>query len=166
MSKSFTLVELLVAVGIIILLTALVLPDYRAGERQFALQRSASKLAQDLRRAEEMAMSAKEPPTAPDTFKGAYGINFQTNSSNYILFADLDNDQIYDSGEEIETLPLEKKVKISNLSPASPLTISFTPPDPQINIDPSDSLATITLTNNGQTKIIKVNKAGLIMISD
>jgi len=164
MSKSFTLVELLVAVGIIILLTALVLPDYRAGERQFALQRSASKLAQDLRRAEEMAMSAKEPPTAPDTFKGAYGINFQTNSSNYILFADLDNDQIYDSGEEIETLPLEKKVKISNLSPASPLTISFTPPDPTVNINPSDSLVTITLTNNGQTKIIKVNKAGLIYV--
>ena len=164
MSKSFTLVELLVAVGIIILLTALVLPDYRAGERQFALQRSASKLAQDLRRAEEMAMSAKEPPTAPDTFKGVYGINFQTNSSNYILFADLDNDQIYDSGEEIETLPLEKKVKISNLSPASPLTISFTPPDPTININPSDSLASITLTNNGQTKIIKVNKVGLIYV--
>jgi len=164
MSKSFTLVELLVAVGIIILLTALVLPDYRAGERQFALQRSASKLAQDLRRAEEMAMSAKEPPTAPDTFKGAYGINFQTNSSNYILFADLDNDQIYDSGEEIETLPLEKKVKISNLSPASPLTISFTPPDPTVNINPSDSLVTITLSNNGQTKIIKVNKAGLIYV--
>ena len=164
MSKSFTLVELLVAVGIIILLTALVLPDYRAGERQFALQRSASKLAQDLRRAEEMAMSAKEPPTAPDTFKGAYGINFQTNSSNYILFADLDNDQIYDSGEEIETLPLEKKVKISNLSPASPLTISFTPPDPTVNINPSDSLASITLTNNGRTKIIKVNKAGLIYV--
>jgi len=164
MSKSFTLVELLVAVGIIILLTALVLPDYRAGERQFALQRSASKLAQDLRRAQEMAMSAKEPPTAPDTFKGAYGINFQTNSSNYILFADLDNDQIYDSGEEIETLPLEKKVKISNLSPASPLTISFTPPDPTININPSDSLASITLTNNGQTKIIKVNKVGLIYV--
>ena len=164
MQKSFTLVELLVAVGIIILLTALVLPDYRAGERQFALQRSASKLAQDLRRAEEMAMSAKEPPTAPDTFKGAYGINFQTNSSNYILFADLDNDQIYDSGEEIETLPLEKKVKISNLSPASPLTISFTPPDPTVNINPSDSLVTITLSNNGQTKIIKVNKAGLIYV--
>ena len=164
MKKAFTLVELLVVIGIIILLTALALPDYRTGERQFALQRSASKLAQDLRRAQEMAMSAKEPPTASETFKGAYGIKFQTNSSDYILFADLDNDQIYDSGEEIETLPLEKKVKISNLSPASPLTISFTPPDPQININPSDSLATITLTNNGQTKIIKVNKAGLIYV--
>ena len=164
MSKAFTLVELLVTVGIIILLTALILPDYRAGERQFALQRSAHKLAQDLRRAQEMAMSAKEFPGAPATFKGAHGVKFQNNSSDYILFADLDNDQVYDSGEVIETLPLEKKVKISNLSPASPLTISFTPPDPQVNINPSDSSATITLTNNGQTKSIKVNKAGLIYV--
>ena len=61
-------------------------------------------------------------------------------------------------------MSLEKKVKISNLSPASPLTISFTPPDPTVNINPSDSLVTITLTNNGQTKIIKVNKAGLIYV--
>ena len=109
-----------------------------------------------------MAMSAKEfegvvPP-------GGYGINFQTNLTSYILFADLNNNKVFDSGEAIETLSLERGVKISNLSPASPLTISFTPPDPTVNINPSNSLAIITLSNNGQTKIIKVNKAGLIYV--
>ncbi|PIZ89620.1 MAG: hypothetical protein COX89_00560 [Candidatus Nealsonbacteria bacterium CG_4_10_14_0_2_um_filter_37_10] len=148
--------------GIIILLSALVLPNYRTGESQLALQRSANKLAQDIRRAQEMAMSAKEfegvvPP-------GGYGINFQTNLTSYILFADLNNNKVFDSGEAIETLSLERGVKISNLSPASPLTISFTPPDPTVNINPSNSLAIITLSNNGQTKIIKVNKAGLIYV--
>jgi len=151
-----------VVTGIIILLSALVLPNYRTGESQLALQRSANKLAQDIRRAQEMAMSAKEfegvvPP-------GGYGINFQTNLTSYILFADLNNNKIFDSGEAIETLSLERGVKISNLSPASPLTISFTPPDPTVNINPSNSLAIITLSNNGQTKIIKVNKAGLIYV--
>jgi len=138
------------------------LPNYRTGESQLALQRSANKLAQDIRRAQEMAMSAKEfegvvPP-------GGYGINFQTNLTSYILFADLNNNKVFDSGEAIETLSLERGVKISNLSPASPLTISFTPPDPTVNINPSNSLAIITLSNNGQTKIIKVNKAGLIYV--
>jgi len=151
-----------VVTGIIILLSALVLPNYRTGESQLALQRSANKLAQDIRRAQEMAMSAKEfegvvPP-------GGYGINFQTNLTSYILFADLNNNKVFDSGEAIETLSLERGVKISNLSPASPLTISFTPPDPTVNINPSNSLAIITLSNNGQTKIIKVNKAGLIYV--
>ncbi|PJA83995.1 MAG: hypothetical protein CO145_02925 [Candidatus Nealsonbacteria bacterium CG_4_9_14_3_um_filter_37_13] len=162
MQKAFTLIELLVVTGIIILLSALVLPNYRTGESQLALQRSANKLAQDIRRAQEMAMSAKEfegvvPP-------GGYGINFQTNLTSYILFADLNNNKVFDSGEAIETLSLERGVKISNLSPASPLTISFTPPDPTVNINPSNSLAIITLSNNGQTKIIKVNKAGLIYV--
>jgi len=162
MQKAFTLIELLVVTGIIILLSALVLPNYRTGESQLALQRSANKLAQDIRRAQGMAMSAKEfegvvPP-------GGYGINFQTNLTSYILFADLNNNKIFDSGEAIETLSLERGVKISNLSPASPLTISFTPPDPTVNINPSNSLAIITLSNNGQTKIIKVNKAGLIYV--
>jgi len=151
-----------VVTGIIILLSALVLPNYRTGESQLALQRSANKLAQDIRRAQGMAMSAKEfegvvPP-------GGYGINFQTNLTSYILFADLNNNKVFDSGEAIETLSLERGVKISNLSPASPLTISFTPPDPTVNINPSNSLAIITLSNNGQTKIIKVNKAGLIYV--
>jgi len=151
-----------VVTGIIILLSALVLPNYRTGESQLALQRSANKLAQDIRRAQEMAMSAKEfegvvPP-------GGYGINFQTNLTSYILFADLNNNKVFDSGEAIETLSLERGVKISNLSPASPITISFTPPDPTVNINPSNSLAIITLSNNGQTKIIKVNKAGLIYV--
>jgi len=162
MQKAFTLIELLVVTGIIILLSALVLPNYRTGESQLALQRSANKLAQDIRRAQEMAMSAKEfegvvPP-------GGYGINFQTNLTSYILFADLNNNKVFDSGEAIETLSLERGVKISNLSPTSPLTISFTPPDPTVNINPSNSLAIITLSNNGQTKIIKVNKAGLIYV--
>ena len=162
MQKAFTLIELLVVTGIIILLSALVLPNYRTGESQLALQRSANKLAQDIRRAQEMAMSAKEfegvvPP-------GGYGINFQTNLTSYILFADLNNNKVFDSGEAIETLSLERGVKISNLSPASPLTISFTPPDPTVNINLSNSLAIITLSNNGQTKIIKVNKAGLIYV--
>lgn len=167
-NKGFTLTELLTVIAIISIMSVLVLPNYRIGERQFALQRSAYKLAQDLRRAQEMTMSAKEFPAAPPTFMGVYGINFQLNFTSYILFADLNNNKVFDSGEEIENLSLEKGVKISNLSPASegpgPLNIAFTPPDPTINFNPSDSLAIITITNDIQTKTIKINKAGLIYV--
>ena len=164
MRSGFTLVELIVVTGIILLFSALVFPNFRQGEKNLALERSATKLVQDLSRIREMAMSAKEFTGAPATFKGSYGIKFETNSSNYILFADLDNDQILDSGEAIESPALEKKVKISVLSPASPLIITFTPPDPTTNINVVASLATITLTNDSRSKNIKVNKSGLVNI--
>ncbi|MDO8669067.1 MAG: type II secretion system protein, partial [Candidatus Buchananbacteria bacterium] len=60
MKKGFTLIELLVVVAVITALTAVVLPSFRSGDNQLALQRSASKLAQDLRRVQGMAVSAQE----------------------------------------------------------------------------------------------------------
>ncbi|MEK9135254.1 MAG: GspH/FimT family pseudopilin [Patescibacteria group bacterium] len=147
-TNGFTLVELIVVTGIILLLSAIALPNFNAGEKNMALERSTVKLVQDLSKAREMAMSA-----------GAYGIKLETNSSSYILFADLNNDQVLDSGEAVETFFMEKGVKISVLSPVSPLIITFTPPDPTVNIN---STTTITLTNDNQSKNIRINKAGLI----
>lgn len=161
--NGFTLIELLVVIGLILFFSALILPNFNFGEKNLALERSSAKLVQDLRRAQEMAMSAKKFTGAPETFKGVYGIKFEINFSSYILFADLDNDQILDSNEAIETSLLEKGTKISALLPASPLIITFTPPDPVTNINPpSATSAIITLTNDIRTKNIKVNKAGLV----
>jgi len=163
--KSFTLAELLVVSGIILLMSAIIFPNYRAGEQEFALQRSAHKLSQDLRRAEELALSAKAYPGAPSSFKGGYGVNFQINSTLYTLFADLNDNKVFDPGEDLEIPNLEKKVKISGLS-ASPLNVVFLPPDPQVFISGgSEAQITISLETNPQkTKIIKVNQAGLIAI--
>ena len=164
--KSFTLVELLVTTGIILLLSAIIFPNYRAGEEAFSLQRSAHKVSQDLRRTEELALSAKAYPGAPSTFKGGYGINFQINSSSYTLFADLDNDKVFDSGEELETSILEEKVKITSLS-SSPLNVVFLSPDPQVFISGgSEAQITISLeTDSTKNKVIKVNQVGLITIN-
>jgi len=59
-SGGFTIVELMVVIAIIVTISAIVLIDYRSGNDQLALQRSAHKLAQDLRIAQEMAMSSAE----------------------------------------------------------------------------------------------------------
>ena len=173
-NNGFTLAELLVVTGIILLLTALILPNYRAGERSLALQRSAHKLSQDLRRAQEMAMSAKE-------FEGQvhprYGVEFDMNSSlnSYIIFADVnDNGKREPADQIVETIDLEKKVTIQQLFTGEPpvsqnkIWITFKPPDPITEIrDPSAgglSLAGIQLVADNQTRTIKINKAGLIYV--
>jgi len=166
----FTLVEILVSIFIIILLSGIIFANYRAGGQQFALQRSANKLAQDIRRAQAMAMGAKEyqgsvPPR--------YGLEFTTaTSTSYILFADQNDNGTYEPPDnEVERITFEEGVSINELftiGPKTKLWIAFKPPDPITEIrDPGGprSLGRIQLIGaNNQTKTIQVNQAGLIEI--
>jgi len=169
--KGFTLIELLTSIFIIIVIAGVVFANYRQGGQQFALQRSANKLAQDIRRAQAMAMGAKEyqgsvPPR--------YGVELTTTNQNYyILFADINDNGTYQSNPdlEVERIFLETGVRIAELftiSPQTDLWIAFKPPDPTTEIrDPGGprSIGIIQLIGaNNQTKTITVNAAGLIEV--
>ncbi len=164
--KGFTLIELLVVLSIISLIFAIIMIDYRSAERQFALQRSAHKLTQDIRIAQNMAMATKEiRGLVPEGF----GIYFDAAApGQYILFADFEGNGIYSPGNEIEILEFEKKVNLKNLSPASPLNVVFYPPEPSVLIsgNPLINSASIFLNygNESAEKRIYINKAGLIEV--
>jgi len=163
-SGGFTIVETLVAIGIILILSTILVPNYKVFQEEFSLLRSAHKLSQDLRRAQEMATSAKE---LPGQLPKGYGIYLRKGDTYYRLYADLDGDQEYDSGEEIELpIALENKVKIEEVSP-SPLSINFKGPDPVTKILGDADSVTITLaleTNPAKTQEVFVNKVGLIYV--
>ena len=184
-SKGFTLLEITVVISIIILLSGIFLVNYRQGEKEFALQRSAHSLAQTLRKTQEMAMSSKLTPVElfGGTFpKGGYGLYFEKNSNTFILFADCDNEGDYDDSgyadcktadvgsenslnEKIEEFSFEEGIYISDLIPSggNTLIIKFFPPDPIITAIPDDPSPSITLSFGGQsTKRVVINKSGLI----
>ena len=159
MKQGFTLIELLTVTAIVIFMTVLALPNFMAGAKDYALLRSSHKLAQDLRRAQEMAVSSRE--FKGKAVPGGYGLYFQNGSGNYVLFADINSNKIYDGASEaVEVLQTERGVNIGFPS-AYYLTIIFTPPNPTTFIMPDASWAVITL--NGQ-KTVRVNKTGLIEI--
>jgi len=180
MNKGFTLVELLVVTAIMAVLLALVVPNFRFGEKQFAFQNSAHQLAQDLRQAQEKAMSSAEFNGAVP--QGGYGIYFNKNDSFYTLFADCSGNKQYDSGgiecggvsEKIsEESFLNSDVIINDLFsplPKDELHVVFVPPDPIVYIEPDNgSVARIFIRDSSgglSDKIITVNKAGLISIQD
>jgi type II secretory pathway pseudopilin PulG len=170
-SKYFTLVEVLVVLGVVSLLTLLVLPQYRKGESSLALQRATHQLAQDIRRTQEMAASATEINGVPPR----YGIELDLgNPDQYFLFADInDNGTHQPSDEVIETINLERRVNLHQILVGDPpssktdVSITFSPPDPTTEIrDPGGpfSVVSIQLTGEGQIKSIKVNEAGLIYV--
>ena len=165
--RGFTLVELLMVISILLIFTAISLPNLKRGDELFALQRAANKLAQDLRIANEMAMAGKL--IGSQFPRGGYGIYFPSTSGQYYLFADSNGNSVYDGGDSIvENLSLQEKgVIIQSISPAPPLSIVFFPPDPIVKINGSTSTsATIVLQQiqSGKTLQVRVNNAGLIEI--
>ena len=182
--EGFTLLELITIVAIITTLSLIVLTNYRQGERQFALQRSAHKLAQDIRAVQEMAMSGQECQIcSPKVVPAGYGIFLEVSSVNqYVIYADIsptpDGNQFF-SGDPpdqiVETITLESGVIIQDINTLpDKVGINFSPPDPIIDIrfplgegDEDISVAVITLSlkaDNTKTKTITVNKVGLIDI--
>jgi len=182
MKKGFTLIELLTVLAIITILTSVSLFSYRSAQKEYLLENSARKLAQDIRRAEEMAISTRQiinpnNPTEKFVPKGGYGIYIKLSPTQIILFADCNDNQSYQSGnvcgtspnkfsEKIEEIALESNVMISDISPSSPLNIVFKPPNPTVYVNGNQTSASITLSTPGfnQTKTIRINPTGLIYV--
>jgi len=183
MNKSFTLVESLVVIAIIVILSVIIIPNYYSTKQQLALQRSAFKLAQDIRKVQEMAMSAKE--FEGEIPEGGYGIFLRLSvPTSYFLFPDIDKSYSYSSEDDdiLEQIEIETGIIISGFNDCSAACVVFTQPDPLITINnglivgsppiscPS-TIAVITLCIEGtdcsdptNTKTITVNKAGLVYI--
>lgn len=180
--KGFSLFELLVSIAVISIITIIVLVNYRAGEKQYALRRSAHKLAHDIRRVQEMSMSAQkcqvcDPVQIPKT---GYGIFLDKNyeqGNGYRLYADTSgNNEFFDSLDTIVDTPyLEKGIFIYVINTTGEISINFKPPDPEIKIKFEESttmdsveiilcIRETSCLDSKNVKKITVNKFGLVEI--
>ncbi|KPJ56513.1 hypothetical protein AMJ49_04690 [Parcubacteria bacterium DG_74_2] len=172
-NKGFTLIEILVSVGIIIFLTALFLSNYKSGQEQFALERSSYKLAQDIRKVQEMAMSMKEENCSPSGIVTGFGLYFDKSSSEndkYILFGECTGNKTRQPSDNNTEIFLEKGVKISEVKKngggGNKISIFFIPPDPIFYVDGNTgkNIEVILSNSLGESKTIKVNTIGMVEI--
>lgn len=162
--SGFTLVEIIVTTGIIVLLTVLTLTHYQQGEKQYLLQAGKQEVISSLRQGQNMALSSLE--FGGRVPAGGYGLYFSQNSDKFFLFADENNDKFYNGpGEKVKEINLPQNIIIFNLTP-NPLHIVFTPPLPETFINGSkDALpATVTLKEikKGETTTINITNQGVI----
>lgn len=176
--SAFTLVEIVIVVFIIMVLSVLVLANYEWGGHQLSLKRSAHKVARDLRKAEDLAMSTAE--TNGGAPRGGYGISFSLSEPHsYVLFGDNNGDSSYNPNPPandliIEEVELEENIVISELYWSSgvlmgdSLDIVFTPPDPIVTMpsDSTSSIVTLHSVKTNQTIKIYINKVGLIEVGE
>jgi len=184
--RGITLIEIIVAIAIITLFSMILLADYPKIRRQFALSRSTYKLAQDLRKTQDLGLSGVQIAGIQAKGYGIY-ISFEEDKNKeYIIYADncpvtpAEPDYEYTIGGDcndsiIETVDIsqaEREVYIKEIIriDGNQTSINFNPPNPDIvinNIRSNESSIGIVLalsSDSSSTRTVYINTSGLIEV--
>ena len=161
-SSGFTLIEILVVVSVIAIISTYLIVNWRKNEKRYQVQFAAQELVQNLRKAQDMALSGKKYP-GETTVPSAYGIYFNLSTKNsYLIFGDKNGNNTYQGGDIlVETILLETGIEIYSL-PASTLNTVFSIPDGFAIITPSAASATIVIRKSGYSCPSKFCKSIII----
>lgn len=153
--RAFTLVELLVSIGIFALMTALVVAKYGSFNQNIFLTNLAYDVALTIRTAQTYGLSVKSASDSSSEYRYAYGVNINTdaatptcagavsNNKQFVLFADADASKRCSSDVTdilISAYSIKRGAYISQVCAGSSssctlgtgyLNISFKRPDPR-----------------------------------
>lgn len=133
-NKGYTLVEILVVLGIVSLLSGLMLVYSRQGERVGDILRGCAQVVSDVNRVKNMAITAA-------AWRGektcGYGIYFDTENNRYSIYTVIQGGGGCGNigrqyGEQIETIEPPRKFTLLNATVAD---IFFKPPQPTVYFD-------------------------------
>ncbi|MEK7203408.1 MAG: prepilin-type N-terminal cleavage/methylation domain-containing protein [Patescibacteria group bacterium] len=171
----FTMIEMVVSVGIISLLSAIFLANYHGANHKTELNMEAQKVVSNLNLARSFSLSSKKYNNSLPA--GGWGVHFKTSSPDkYLIFADVNNNQSYDDGEaDIDkggrVINLPDNIIIDSADNGGTVDVVFLPPDPAIyfngSIEPvSSAWVKLKEKDNNIFKTITINSLGLSEISD
>jgi len=180
--RGFTIIELLVAVAVISALLIIVISNFPYTRLQFSLSRVTHQFAQDVSRAQNMALSAVPYKDSFDVEQNVdgYGLYVDFDSlgnKKYIIYADRNpGNQQYDALDyvvgTVDFSSTEPEIIIKEISNVSGNNAS-------VNFNSSNLTTTITQLNAGQnsvivvfalasdltkTKTVSINSSGLIEV--
>lgn len=158
--RGFTMVELLVTMAIFLVITGVVLANYKTYGNNAYFANASEDIVLALRQAQVYGVGAKGES---GSFTSAYGAYFTT-GNQIKIFRDSNSDNKYTTGEEIETITLKSPITISYLGcqvfiTSSPppcggpqLSVTFKRPNPDAiirdnTVSTSLIVATIALSN-------------------
>ena len=171
MNKGFTLVELSVTIGITVIISILILADFPEFTRRLELSRTVQAVAVSFREAESSALAVREFKPDSISYFPAYGLHFENPPlTTYFLFADLNNNRVYDAGEKADEFQINGQPRVSRLcggTRSSPpgrcdltrLDVVFVRPNPDIFINSdkgsfSDAEAVLLLPDGQEKKVV------------
>jgi len=184
-TRAFSLIELIVAVGILALISTIVLANHTKFNGSVLLGSLAYDIGLSIREAQVFGVSVRQ---YNNDFQLGYGVYFEAGQA-YSLFADVNRDRVYDSEDSIiRSYGLQKGFVIQkfcgitseNISycstdasdPITHLSVVFLRPEPDAFISSNKvgilySRGTITVMSpGGETRTVDVASTGQISIQN
>jgi prepilin-type N-terminal cleavage/methylation domain-containing protein len=155
-SSGFTLIEMLVVIGIMTVVSGVVLANNSRFGGQVLLQNLAYDIALSIRQSQVYGISVQRFGTAA-TFAPAYGMYFNVSSpTTYVLFGDVTPNGIFDTGETVQSTTIQSGFSISELyatvggveTAVNSLNITYRRPDPDAYITINNTV--LTFDDNGK----------------
>lgn len=162
-NRGFTIIEILVILGVLSLISTILIINTHGGEQQVILFKEQTRIISIFSRAKSLSIATfGETGTS---IPCGYGVHLET-PRTFLIFKDLaadckDSDQKYSGAAEIyESFQLDSAIKFDSLN----FDVVFIPPDPSVVITPYQDPAIIILKIIGSetTAKIKINSAGQI----
>jgi len=181
-NKGFTILELIVSIGIFAFMTALLLAKYGNFNQGVLLNNLAYDIALTIRNAQSYGLNVRSATRSSNDFLNPYGVHFDKtagNNNKFIFFTDINKNGIYNASTDkvIATTTITRGSVIKELSTSEPitnpntLTITFQRPDPnaiiKVNGDPNvrHSEAQIRVeASDGTYRMIQVSSVGQISV--
>jgi len=179
----FTLIEALAVIFVIGMISVILIINWRKNESQYKLQRAAQQIAQNVRKAQEMALAGTKFTTVPQNF----GLFFMVASPSYNIFYETGNNRTYDRGSDPlvdgDAIDLGTGIEISSVTvyrsqwtSVAYATLTFSVPDGFVTIradtpPPWQGSITVTIRNIGTTcspincRTIVVNQTGSVEVN-
>ena len=156
--RGFTLVEMLVVLGIFTIITTLVLARNTQFTRNIAITNLAYDVALAIREAQVFGLSVRQVPGQTGNFSAAYGMHFEQGESTFSLFADLDEDNQFDElSEEVETFSMQDGFTIRQLcGSASGIECNLVDEAVDILFERPDPEARIIARKNGALNYVEI----------
>ena len=169
-SAGFSLIELLVVTGILVVITSIVLASNAAFGGTVILRSLAYDMGLSIREAQTYGISVRQTTTG--TFGAGYGMHLQTSSpTTYVFFADLDDNGYWEgSSEVVDEYTLNQGYQVSDLCvipsgggsetcDIAQLDILFKRPEPDAHIRAERTTGPI-LEDNQRARIVITSPRG------
>ncbi len=114
--QGFTIIELVVTISILVVVTTLIFANQPKFRENISLKKTAQEIALAIRQAQAYGLGVREFQLGSNKYPG-YGVHFNIASlDSFILFADLDEDNVYDETlENVESFKIQTGEKLSSL---------------------------------------------------